>query len=66
MWTKKGAGLNHARGGARDVGLDAYEARGGFGRPQAGSSRLWRRGRDISGRYVRFAGRVTYLVMPLS
>ena len=55
MWTGRESCLNHARGGARDVGLDTYEARGGFGRPQAGASQLWRRGRDKWGHYVRFA-----------
>ena len=63
MWTEKARGLNHATGGAWVLGLDVYEARGGFGRPQAWSSRLWRRGRDNSARYVRLAVRVTYLVI---
>ena len=63
MWTKRATRLNHPMGGAHDVALDAYEARGGLGRPQAAASQLWRRGRDISGRYVRFVSRVTYLVL---
>src|SRR2546422_111368 len=63
MWRGRTAGLNHARGGARVLALDAYEAREALGRPQGCSSQLWRRGRDISGRYVGSVTRVAYLVM---
>ena len=63
MWTQRAMRLNHPMGGAHDVALDAYEARGGLGRPQAAASQLWRRGRDISGRYVRLSRRVAYLVI---